>query len=260
MIFYFTATGNSLYAAGQLDTECLSIAPEIHSEMQYQADKIGIVCPIYGHEMPEIVKEFITNVTFNTEYLYLILTYGNRHGGATELAKMFAESVGKHFDYINVLLMVDNFLPGFDMKEQMQIDKHIPEQLAIIKSDIAERKHFLSEVTEKDRAVHRRYLERTAKLPADTFRNMYRISDECIGCSICTKVCPMGCFSVNDQHAHWDGDRCIACMACIHACPEMAIQLNIPEPNPHARYRNGYIRIMEIIDANWQKPVQYQQR
>lgn len=255
MIFYFTATGNSLYAARQLDTECLSIAQEIHGEMQYQADKIGIVCPIYGHEMPEIVKDFITNAKFDTEYLYLILTYGNRHGGAAELAKMFAESVGKHFDYINVLLMVDNFLPGFNMKEQMQIDKHIPEQLAVIKSDIAERKRFLSEVTDKDRAVHREYLERTAKLSADTFRNMYRISDECIGCSICTKVCPMGCFSVNDQHAHWDGDRCIACMACIHACPEMAIQLNIPEPNPHARYRNEYIRIMEIIDANWQKPV-----
>lgn len=109
MVFYFTATGNSLYAARQLDCECYSIPQEMHGEMLYKAETIGIVCPICGHEMPQLVKDFIVRASFVTDYLYLILTYGNRHGGASELAERFAQSVGKHFRYINVLLMPDKF-------------------------------------------------------------------------------------------------------------------------------------------------------
>lgn len=109
MVFYFTATGNSLYAARQLDCECYSIPQEMHGEMLYKAETIGIVCPVCGHEMPQLVKDFIVRASFVTDYLYLILTYGNRHGGASELAERFAQSVGKHFRYINVLLMPDKF-------------------------------------------------------------------------------------------------------------------------------------------------------
>lgn len=253
MIFYFTATGNSLYAARQLDSECLSISREIHGVMQYKAEKIGIVCPVYGHEMPQLVKDFIARASFETDYLYLILTYGNRHGGAAELAENFAASVGKHFQYINVLLMPDNFLPAFDMTEQAKLDKHIPQQLERIRSDISLRRNFISEVTDEDRAAHRQFLERMSKMPADSFKNLYRITEKCIGCGICTKVCPTGCFSLEGQRAKRNSERCISCMACVHACPETAIQLNVSEPNPTARYRNENVSLMDIINANWQK-------
>lgn len=253
MVFYFTATGNSLYAARQLDCECYSIPQEMHGEMLYSADKIGIVCPVYGHEMPQLVKDFIANASFGTDYLYLILTYGNRHGGASELAERFAASVGMHFQYINVLLMPDNFLPAFDMTEQAKLEKHIPRQLEIIRSDISLRKNFVSEVTDEDRAAHRRYLERMSKMPAEAFKKLYRITEKCIGCGICTKVCPMRCFSLEKQRAKRNCESCISCMACIHACPEAAIQLTVPEPNPDARYRNENVNLMDIINANWQK-------
>lgn len=253
MVFYFTATGNSLYAARQLDGECYSISQEIHGEMKYKAARTGIVCPVYGHEMPKLVKDFIERASFDTNYLYLILTYGNRHGGAAELADNFAKSVGKHFDYINVLLMADNFLPAFDMSEQSKLDKHIPQQLEKIRSDISAHKHFIAEVNESDREVHRQFLEHMSKMPADAFKKLYCITDKCIGCGICTKVCPTGCFKVKNQRAERDSGKCISCMACIHACPETAIQLNVSEPNRAARYRNENISLMDIIAANWQK-------
>lgn len=207
-----------------------AIPQEMHGEMLYSADKIGIVCPVYGHEMPQLVKDFIANASFGTDYLYLILTYGNRHGGASELAERFAASVGMHFQYINVLLMPDNFLPAFDMTEQAKLEKQIPRQLEIIRSDISLRKNFVSEVTDEDRAAHRRYLERMSKMPAEAFKKLYRITEKCIGCGICTKVCPMRCFSLEKQRAKRNCESCISCMACIHACPEAAIQLTVPEP------------------------------
>ena len=51
MIFYFTGTGNSLYAAKQIGGELISIPQVIHrKEQSWRAEEIGIVCPVYGHE------------------------------------------------------------------------------------------------------------------------------------------------------------------------------------------------------------------
>lgn len=82
MVFYFTATGNSLYAAKYLEEEPVSIPQVLKQEhLEFEADKIGIVCPVYGHEVPDMVKEFLKKAVFRTEYFYMVLTYGNRHGG-----------------------------------------------------------------------------------------------------------------------------------------------------------------------------------
>lgn len=108
--------------AKQMDDNRISIAQAIHDQKEiYTADKIGIVCPVFGHEMPELVKEFLRVSRFETDYFYILLTYGNRHGGAAELAKEYVESLGIHPAYINVILMVDNFLPGFDMEGQKSV-------------------------------------------------------------------------------------------------------------------------------------------
>ena len=50
---------NSLYVAKQLEEHPVSIAQAIHDkEKVYRAERIGIVCPVFGHEMPELVKDF----------------------------------------------------------------------------------------------------------------------------------------------------------------------------------------------------------
>lgn len=83
MVFYFTGTGNCLYIAKQLEAQPVSIPQVIHQENLHFCDKsIGIVAPVYGHEVPVMVKEFLHRATFDTDYFYMILTYGNRHGGA----------------------------------------------------------------------------------------------------------------------------------------------------------------------------------
>ena len=65
MIFYFTGTGNSLYVAKQLDAERISIPQALKQEnMTFEAPAIGVVCPVYGHEMPGMVKEFLQRLLF----------------------------------------------------------------------------------------------------------------------------------------------------------------------------------------------------
>lgn len=251
MLFYFTATGNSLYAARQIDKMPISI-PQIidNQEPVFEDEAIGIVCPIFGHEVPPMVEDFMRKSTFKTDYLYILLTYGNRHGGAAELAEQTAARYGLKPAYINTIRMVDNYLPAFDMDEQKKIDKKEDEQIAAVLSDINSRRHFIQPAMPEDRQAHQMYLERTAKLPPDTFKNLYRITDRCAGCGLCVSVCPAGCFRIENGKAVQDPELCQTCMACIHHCPHKAIQLNIPEMNPNARYRNEHIALSDIIAAN----------
>ena len=86
MIFYFTGTGNSLYVAKELDEEIISIPQVIKQERpEFVADSIGIVCPVYGHEMPGMVKEFLRRASLDIGYLFVVLTYGAHHGGLLKL-------------------------------------------------------------------------------------------------------------------------------------------------------------------------------
>ena len=48
--------------------------------------------------------------------------------------------------------------------------------------------------------------------------------DECIGCEMCTIVCPHGVFVMNEDVAHIaDRDACMECGACARNCPTEAI-------------------------------------
>ena len=74
---------------GQGDRTGASQHPPGHARdpLDFTADAIGIVCPVYGHEVPPMVREFLQKAKFHTGYFYMVLTYGNRHGGAAELAQ-----------------------------------------------------------------------------------------------------------------------------------------------------------------------------
>lgn len=259
MVFYFTGTGNSLYVAKQLDEARVSIPQALRqNDLTYQAEAIGVVCPIYGHEMPGMVKEFLKKATFETRYFYLILTYGNIHGGAAELAEQFLAEYGKKADYINTIVMVDNFLPAFDMEEQLALDpqKKVEEHIAAIKADIDSRMQYRQPVTQADRDWHQAFLQRSAGTPKGQWHSLYRITEDCIGCGICTRVCPAGCIHLENQMAVNTGENCQVCMACIHHCPKNAIQLTMQEKNPEARYHNEHIRLTEIVAANDQTRLQ----
>ena len=268
VILYFTGTGNCLYVARQLggkNSELLSI-PQLmkQNDIEIEADEIGIVYPIYGHMPPNMVRQFIKKAKLKADYKFAVLTYGNRKCNAVEIWDSVSRQAGVAFDYINTLIMVDNWLPNFDMNEQMLIDKHIPENLDRISGDISSRKHWHEPVMEEEREQHNGFLERTGINPEIGFviqsENYFTITDACIGCGACINVCPKGNYRFTSQGIKTEGS-CEFCFACIQNCPQGAIQFvkneNDPflrngEKNSNARYRNEHISLMDIKRANSQ--------
>lgn len=268
VILYFTGTGNCLYVARQLggkNSELLSI-PQLmkQNDIEIEADEIGIVYPIYGHMPPNMVRQFIKKAKLKADYKFAVLTYGNRKCNAVEIWDSVSRQAGVAFDYINTLIMVDNWLPNFDMNEQMLIDKHIPENLDRISGDISSRKHWHEPVMEEEREQHNGFLERTGINPEIGFviqsENYFTITDACIGCGACINVCPKGNYRFTSQGIKTEGS-CEFCFACIQNCPQRAIQFvkneNDPflrngEKNSNARYRNEHISLMDIKRANSQ--------
>ncbi|OIQ50534.1 Ferredoxin [Pseudodesulfovibrio hydrargyri] len=55
--------------------------------------------------------------------------------------------------------------------------------------------------------------------------------DTCIGCGICSKVCPTLAVTVEERKAEVNPDRCLACGNCHQRCPVEAVTLvRLKEP------------------------------
>jgi NAD-dependent dihydropyrimidine dehydrogenase PreA subunit len=51
--------------------------------------------------------------------------------------------------------------------------------------------------------------------------------EKCVGCSLCTQVCPQAVFEMRQDRAHIvDFNACMECGACVNNCPTKAISVN----------------------------------
>lgn len=253
MLFYYTATGNCLYVARELDDRLISISQALKEEqLVYEDDVIGIVTPVYAGEMPKTVRKFIEKVSFKAQYIYIISTYGKGDSIASQWANEFLRSHGINVDYANTLLMIDNYLPSFDMNEEKKLDKKVEEQLAVIKEDIKLRNCFIKKPTQAGidlyRVAHQRFDENPHLINGES---LY-VTEQCKGCGLCVHVCPTSNLEIINSKAVRKEKTCDFCLACIHACPSQGLALKYGDKNPDARYRHEKVTLHDIINSNKQ--------
>lgn len=236
-IFYFTGTGNSLYVARKLSDNIISIPQAMKNGMkEYSDDVIGFVYPVYGHAAPEIVKEFIEKIDINAKYIFAIATCSHRCSTA--------ESIGKiEFDYSASIEMVGNHIPMVDIKQEILIDKHVDEQIQKVKNEIESGKLYWEKEKFGDKVI-KQVLKMIHKKPAC---GKFYVTDNCIKCKVCEKVCPRGNISINVSGLEF-GDKCEGCLACVHNCPQKAIR--VKREKNDGRYRNENVALKDIINSN----------
>jgi len=76
MIFYFSGTGNTLWATRKIaqitGEKCVSIPNEISNDCNYTIlddERIGFIFPVHGWRPPKLVREFIKKMTINSNNL-----------------------------------------------------------------------------------------------------------------------------------------------------------------------------------------------
>lgn len=249
IIFYYTGTGNSLALAKRIGGELISISQiDLTRDLSYKSDIIGVVFPIYLLEPPKIVKEFLSKVTFEAEYIFAIGTYGNSDIGCMDTVQSIAKKNGYSFDYTNTLLTVDNYLPMFETKKQIENlkKKNTHECTDNIVNDILS----LRKMNLKSSVVLRQLLKVVKPfgnlLLNEKSDKNYKVNENCTRCGICKKVCPANNIEIEEEVEF--KHNCQNCMACIHLCPENAIHVKKEKSN--ARWLNPDVTISEIINAN----------
>ncbi len=250
---YFSATGNSLCVAKRIGGELLSI-PRLLAEGRFniQDDAIGIVCPCYGWGLPRIVEEYLAKSQLKADYCFGVMTYGNICGGGLRRLEDAGRKAGIRFSYTAEILMVDNYLPMFDIDAEMAKigSKNIETQLSAICADIAARKNRILDKGAVKNALFdlmgKGIRGAMAKFWLDNADRKFYVDANCNECGVCAKVCPRRNIELNPKPEF--RHHCEGCYACINNCPQKALHLKGEKSG--ARFRNSGVELAEIIQAN----------
>lgn len=230
MIFYFSATGNSKYAALKLarltGDRVFNIADAFKNGIPELAkgETTGFVFPVFYSGIPEIVMRFARLERVRAamgDYVYCVITCGGENSAAAD--KMLAKALDCEIDYSVSLSMPDNYVVIYNPsgKERcLEKIKSADSELEKIAEEIKGRElkkgsNFVGSVMTEIMYPLYGLFRKTAKFHAD---------DNCISCGKCVTLCPDGIISLSGGKPKWNSAKCQHCTACINRCPQRAIQ------------------------------------
>ena len=235
-IFYFTGTGNSLFAARKISNsigaKLVSIPQVIREQRTYADDSIGFVYPQYANGLPKMVRKFIESNTFEADYFFAVNLWSFIHINALgEIASLI------QLDYGTYLRTPMNFIFLFNSpKKPSNLLNKAEVRLERIAQDITNRKI--------KRIKPKKGIGNATKHFGES---KFTVSDTCAKCRTCIKVCPSSNIVLSDDITF--GNKCETCYACVNLCPSHAIYSN-EATRKRRQYRNPFITVSEIAEAN----------
>ena len=216
MIFYFSATGNSYWTAQLLSNHFnlpLISVTEAVKKASYQFDisnasLILFVFPVHSWGPALSMLSFIRQLEFT----------GYNH-----------QQKGWILNDCFSIIMPNSYilLPGFDVDspaiEKQKLEKAPHQIQEIIKAIESGKKTSLlyhpgSAAWLKTKLIYAGFSKFIKG------KTHFRVTNTCISCGLCVKVCPENNIHLNNKKQPEWSDQCVQCLACIHRCPEHSIE------------------------------------
>ena len=262
MIFYFSGTGNTKWAASKLASatheDLISIAPYMRADdsshtlaepfILKENERLGFVFPVHGWRVPKLVREFIgrmkvqraeSDAAGSRPFAYCVCTAGDSIGLTIEnlnqtisqnpsLQALGITKVSSSYS----LIMPESYvgLPFMDVdpkEKEIRKKSKSAQELAVISEEIFDRKEGVN------RLVKGPIPWFFTKVVGGFFENVlitdkrfHVEKDKCVKCGICANVCPVGDIKGgHGEYPEWLHHKdCLTCFTCYHHCPHHAIE------------------------------------
>lgn len=246
MIYYFSGTGNTRWAAGQmaeaLGCQAIDICRTADKELSASYERIrndepiGLAFPIHGWQPPQVMRRFISRLPqsiLRDRYVFAMVTCGDDTGLALDMLRKQIAKKGAELAMAFSLIMPETYvcLP-FMHTDTAENERRKKEDAARLLPEFAgrimrrEKGEWLTRgtmpwlLTNVIGAYFNRFMITDRKFHVDT--------DLCIHCGRCARECPVGDIiesqTTSDFTPQWKHNgSCTNCLSCFHHCPRHAI-------------------------------------
>lgn len=233
MVLYFSATGNSAYAAQKIARAIGDEAVDLFEKLrgrdfsELRSNRPWVVAaPTYAWRIPRILQEWLAHTPLSgSKAIYFVMTCGGSIGNAGRHLEKLCAAKGLQYRGCMEVVMPENYIALFSAPGQEEALATIRRAGGVI-----------------DGAIQRIQRDEPFPQPAPTLKDRlnsgivndvfyplyvhakkFYATDACVSCGKCAQVCPLENIRLERGKPLW-GDRCTHCMACINRCPTQAIE------------------------------------
>lgn len=257
MIYFFSGTGNSLWAARELGA---ALGEPVESIIAHRGAErvtcddgtVGFVFPTYMNDVPWIAKEFLLKLRVRPDcYAFAVMT-SNRGISKNSFASIDAAlcAAGAKLSGAFNLQMPGNCLQSSHEQNAERL-ADAPSRVAGIARDVSARTVNFASAGKppKRNFVERSFYYGTKRLGHLNAMKRFEIEGACTGCGACARACPTGNIRIANGTAE-HGANCAACYACLHWCPQHATLVRFPNLRDRFQYHHPAITLDDIERAN----------
>ncbi len=232
MIFWFSATGNSQYAAERIAAAAGEPSASIGAALKggrFDWDisgdgLLGFVFPTFAWTLPAPVYMFIERLRLTGlegQTVFGVLTCGESSGQAGQALRLALKARGIPLHGGFELVMPDNFILWSELPGEAELKRRLEAsetELELIIKRIKARK--LGNI---DGPAPQSPFMPLREAGGSRAAGAFWATEACTGCGLCEGLCPLSCIKMKGGRPEWAGGCCL-CLACLHRCPAAAIE------------------------------------
>ena len=228
VIFCYSGSGNCLDIAKNIakrlgDTDIVMMRAEPEVKDVRGAKRVGFVFPCYAGGLPGDVEKFVSELRVDPEsYTFGVVSYAGYPGVGmakiNDIVPLDYWSGISHQCSCIWLMPHTLMLPMLDASRAQARSEKLAAKIA---DDVLYVKHLSGRPLSNP--VNALEAKAWPMLSGKKAAKM-TVTDSCVGCGQCARLCPRGNISIVDGRASI-GTNCIGCLSCLQYCPKQAINM-----------------------------------